>query len=259
MRRHESRKSLSESLDQVRRDWETLGASDPLWAVLMKPGTRNGGWDPAEFLATGREEVDRAMSQLATLTDLDQIHTVLDFGCGAGRLTQALTAYATDVTGLDVSPSMLDVARRLDETDGRCSFVHNTLDDLSLFESAKFDLVYSSLVLQHLPPESARAYLHEFARVVRPGGSIVVQVAGTPTRNVKGLLFRYAPQRLLRFGQRRVLHYPAPMRMEGMTAEDFAAALEPAGVDVAASSEDTTYGGHWSYHRYFALKRTSRD
>jgi ubiquinone/menaquinone biosynthesis C-methylase UbiE len=128
-----------------------------------------------------------------------------------------------------------------------------------MFEEGQFDLVYSSLVLQHLPPASARAYLREFARVVRPGGAIVVQVADTPTRNVKGLLFRYAPQKLLRFGQRRVLHYPAPMRMEGMTAEDFAAAVQPAGVDVVASLEDTTYGGHWSYYRHFGLKRTGRD
>jgi ubiquinone/menaquinone biosynthesis C-methylase UbiE len=251
----ESGGQLSDRLDQVRRDWETLGASDPLWAVLMKPGTRHGGWDRDAFLATGRSEVAEAMTHLARFVELTSIHTILDFGCGAGRLTQALANYADNVTGLDVSPSMLEVAGRLDRTQGKCTFVLNTRDDLSAFADGQFDLVYSSLVLQHLPPADASRFVSEFGRVVRPGGAVVVQVASTPLPNPKGLLFRYAPRKLLRFGQTHVLGYPAPMRMQQMSAATFADALRPWGVDVLDRVEDSTYGGHWTYHRYFAVKR----
>ena len=40
-------------------DWETLGREDPLWAVYVAPGTRDGGWELDDFLSTGRSEVER--------------------------------------------------------------------------------------------------------------------------------------------------------------------------------------------------------
>jgi SAM-dependent methyltransferase len=245
---------VEDRLDEVRRDWERLGREDPLWAVLMKPGTRHGGWDVEEFLATGRTEVDLALARLGELAPDLEVHRALDFGCGAGRITQALRRHAGHVVGVDVSASMLDVARRLDR-DGRCTFVLNTSDDLELFGDGEFDLAYSSLVLQHLPPAAARTFLAELGRVVQPGGAVVVQVATQPTRSAKGLLFRYAPRRLLRFGQRRVLRYPAPMRMHGIDADEVSSALAPVGLEVCDVQEDHSYGGHWTYHRYFALKR----
>jgi ubiquinone/menaquinone biosynthesis C-methylase UbiE len=241
--------------EQVRRDWTRLGADDPLWAVLIRPGTRHGHWDPDEFLATGRQEVEQAVAHLADLGVLRDLHDVLDFGCGAGRATQALAARAPRVVGVDVSPTMLEAARRLDRTDGRCTFLLNEQPDLSAFAEGSFDLVYSSLVLQHLPPELARAYLGEMMRVLRPHGAMAVQVATRPTRSVKGLLFRYAPQPLLRFGQRRILGYPAPMRMHAMSASEFADAVAPYGGRLVDSVEDDTYGGHWIYHRHFAVRR----
>ena len=246
---------MREGLEQVRRDWERLGADDPLWAVLMMPGTRNGGWSVDDFLRTGRLEVEAALRHLRCLTRMPRMCRALDFGSGAGRTTQALADHADTVIGVDAAESMLDLARRLDRTDGRCQFVRNTGDDLSMFESASFDLVYSSLVLQHLPPESARLFLGELARVVRPGGALIVQVATRPTRSVKGMLFRYAPQPLLRFGQRRLLGYPAPMRMHGMAMAEATTILAAHDVDVLDRVADPTYGGHWTYHRYYAVRR----
>lgn len=248
---------VSDELEQVRRDWDTLGAEDPLWAVLMKPGTRHGGWDVEDFLATGREEVDAALRHLATLRPRTQVRRALDFGCGAGRLSQALARHADEVVGVDVAASMLEVARRLDRSDGRCTYVLNERDDLGDFADDSFDLVYSSLVLQHLPPDAARSFLAEFGRVVRPGGGVVVQVASTPLAHPKGLLFRYAPRRLLRFGQQKVLRYPAPMRMHGLSGDDVATALRGSGVEVVDVTEDLTYGGHWRYHRYYAVGRAA--
>jgi SAM-dependent methyltransferase len=246
---------VREGLEQVRRDWERLGADDPLWAVLMMPGTRNGGWSVDDFLRTGRLEVEAALRHLHCLTRPRRMCRALDFGSGAGRTTQALADHADAVIGVDAAESMLDLARRLDRTGGRCRFVHNTGDDLSMFESASFDLVYSSLVLQHLPPESARSFLGELARVLRPGGALIVQVATTPTRSLKGMVFRYAPLPLLRFGQRRLLGYPAPMRMHGMAAAEATTILAAHDVDVLDRVADPTYGGHWTYHRYFAMRR----
>ena len=46
------------NLDSVRRVYEKLGSEDPMWAVLTDDRFRNNNWDPEQFFATGRAEVD---------------------------------------------------------------------------------------------------------------------------------------------------------------------------------------------------------
>jgi SAM-dependent methyltransferase len=73
---------------------------------------------------------------------------------------------------------MIDEARRLNQDlGGRATFEVNAAPDLSLFESGRFDLIYSRLVLQHVPSRQlVLRYIAEFVRVVAPGGPIVFQV-----------------------------------------------------------------------------------
>jgi ubiquinone/menaquinone biosynthesis C-methylase UbiE len=162
------------SLNDVRRDWTTLGAEDPLWAVLVQPGKRGGRWDVEEFLATGRADVEETVRWLGELDLPTRWERALDFGCGVGRLSQALAAHAEEVVAVDIAPPMLDAARRLDRSGGRIRFVLNDAADLSQFPDGHFDLVYSALVLQHLPRPVIDGYLAEFLRVLRPGGIAVV-------------------------------------------------------------------------------------
>ena len=248
-------KGLPVDLGDVQRDWTKLGEDDPLWAVLIQPGTRGGRWDVDDFLATGRAEIDASLDHLRRLMPLPTLDRVLDFGSGAGRLSQALAAHATSVVGVDISEPMIRTARRLDRSD-RCEFVLNQRSDLSVFDDESFDLVYSSLVLQHMPLDVALTFLREMSRVLRPGGALVVQVAATPTRSFKGWAFKYAPKPLLRWAQTRLLGYPAPMRMQAITDQDFVGAVAGS-LTVLDTVTDDTYGGHWVYHRHFAVKRTT--
>ncbi|NHA67242.1 class I SAM-dependent methyltransferase [Phycicoccus flavus] len=238
---------------EARADWALLGERDPLWAVLMRPGTKDGGWDAEEFLATGRAEVAAALDHLRSLGHEPAGDVALDFGCGAGRTAVALAGTFGRVVGLDVSPGMLARARALDPT-GRCEFVLSDREDLSRFPDGSFDLVYSSLVLQHLPPALAWPMLAELARVVRPGGALVVQTTTRVLPSFKGLVFRYAPWPLIRFGQRVLLRYPAPMRMHAFPPARVEAVLAGAGLAVRDRVPDPTYGGHWVYDRWFAVR-----
>ena len=45
-------------LDDVQQNWNQLGNSDPLWAILSHPDKRGQAWDADEFFATGRQEID---------------------------------------------------------------------------------------------------------------------------------------------------------------------------------------------------------
>jgi SAM-dependent methyltransferase len=237
------------SFEAVRRDWTTLGEQDPLWAVYVAPGTRGGQWDVEEFLALGRSDVAEAMAWLDRLGLPTRFGAVLDFGCGAGRLSQALAAHADTVVGVDVSAPMLAVAADLDRT-GRCRFVRNDAPDLRLFDDAEFDLVYSELVLQHLPAPVIDGYLGEFMRVLRPGGLAVLQCTVSPLWTAKGAIWRFVPRSLVRLGQRHVLGYPAPMQMTAYPTRRLAAVVRRHGGEVAGHLIRDDQAMHWRTARY---------
>jgi SAM-dependent methyltransferase len=157
--------------DWERAYWDRQARFDPLWAILSDPSKAGRRWDLRAFLETGRREVSLLMYQLRTLgIDLPR-RSALDFGCGVGRLTQPLAAFFDRVVGVDISPRMVARARELTPA---CEFVVNSGADLAGHEDAAFDLVLSSIVLQHVPRrEWIEAYLREFVRVLAPGGAIV--------------------------------------------------------------------------------------
>jgi SAM-dependent methyltransferase len=246
------------ALDEIHRDWDVLGAADPLWAVLTERGRRGPAWTEEEFLATGRAEVAAAFDRLDRLGLPVGTGRALDFGCGAGRLTAALTERFDEVVGVDIAASMLAEARRMDRSGGRAVFLHNTAPDLALLGSDGFDLVYTDRVLQHLTPGLARGYLAELLRVLRPGG---VHVAGLPDRATVplfGAVARTLPHPVLRFVQRRVLGYPAPMRMHAVPAAEVAALVRANGgrlVDTVAYGADPV----WHHVRHFVVKGGAAD
>jgi len=161
------------SLARHKEDWERLAEADAMWAVLTAPGRKGGRWDADEFFATGEAEVEHVVSTAAGL-GLSRRERALDFGCGVGRLTRALGQRFGHALGLDISEGMVEQARRLNADVPACEFRVNAAPDLGSLESESFDLVYSSIVLQHLP--SARdieRYVAEFLRVARPDGLVV--------------------------------------------------------------------------------------
>jgi 2-polyprenyl-3-methyl-5-hydroxy-6-metoxy-1,4-benzoquinol methylase len=94
---------------------------------------------------------------------------VLEIGCGAGQLTHWLSENGIDVMGVDMSPNLIEYAMR-----GRSSAQFAVMDAQSLaFASQSFDVVLSFDVLEHLPDVSS--HLHEVRRVLREGGSYLLQ------------------------------------------------------------------------------------
>lgn len=164
------------TLDTVRQTFEKLGREDPLYGVLTDHARRYNKWDPSEFFETGVAEVSRMMSSLEAIPLAVARGDALDFGCGVGRLTLALGAHFPRVVGVDIADSMIARAREYNTLGSRVRYEVNTCDDLSLFPDETFDFVYSSIVLQHVPPQSSTRYIREFFRVLRPGGAAVFHV-----------------------------------------------------------------------------------
>lgn len=160
---------------RLRMVWERLAREDPFWAVLMAPDKAGNQWKIDEFYQTGVREVDESLGKLAQHLPGLPRGRALDFGCGAGRLTQALGRHYGQVIGVDVAAGMVELATRHNAAP-HVSFVHNPRSDLRRFESDQFDLVFSLITLQHVPPELIEVYVREFVRIVRPGGALYFQI-----------------------------------------------------------------------------------
>ncbi len=115
----------------------------------------------------------------------------LDAGCGDGALACALASRGAEVTGLDADPLMIDAARARAARNGfPTAFVEGRLERLP-FADAAFDLVTTLAVLCFV--RDGRAALAEMARVLRPGGALVIGELGRGSawaaiRRVRGWL-----------------------------------------------------------------------
>jgi SAM-dependent methyltransferase len=167
-------------LRTLQKSWDEAGQADPLWAILTAPGKEGGRWDLEEFFVSGREEISAALQYVASLGLPSLRGRALDFGCGVGRLTQALAEHFDEADGVDIAPSMVEQARELNRHGDRCRYHVNAEPDLRLFPDSSFDFVYSNLVLQHVGPELACAYMREFVRVLAPGGVALFQLPSEP-------------------------------------------------------------------------------
>ncbi len=121
----------------------------------------------------GESELERAM--LAVFADLLQREDapagpVADLGCGTGRLTAHLHDLGLDALGVDPSPGMLAQARAAHP---HLPFSTGTLTALDLPDaSCAGALSWYSLL--HLPPEHLPTAFAELARVLRPGGLLLL-------------------------------------------------------------------------------------
>ena len=158
------------------RNWEAIGDADPMFGVLSDPAKHGGKWDAAEFFASGRAHVETLLRMLTDARAGFERGTCLDFGCGVGRLTLPLAELFQRTIGVDVALPMIEAARRHQPPDLRCEFIVNRDPDLRRFESGTFDLVHSSLVLQHISADVTPVYIAEFFRIARPGGLVVFQL-----------------------------------------------------------------------------------
>jgi SAM-dependent methyltransferase len=113
---------------------------------------------------------------LAPWLRVDAGTRVLDVGCGVGRWSRLLAARGAEVTGVDLSPTMIGEARRRAAAaglEGRCRFL--VQDSAALDAGGPFDLVLGVTVLQHiLDPHALRSAVERIARHVAPMGRIVL-------------------------------------------------------------------------------------
>lgn len=240
--------------DRYQEQWERLGAHDPYWAVLTDPCKKGGKWDKDEFFASGQREIEQVLKNLVRMG----VHcsgTALDFGCGVGRLCRALSGYFARVIGVDISQAMLDEARVVNRDFPNIEFVHNVARDLRCIPSASIDLVYSNIVLQHMPPAPQRLYVGEFARIVRPGGVAVFQtLARCNQRTLIGWIHLLAGNRILNIARRVIHGKNGVMEIHPLAQNDVLATLTKGDMAVIEIEQYESTGKCFVSYRYYARK-----
>ena len=115
--------------------------------------------------------------------------TILDVGCGSGRLGERIVTEGYRVFGVDVSPGILGVAARRG-----LAGVYGALTTNLPFTHGSFDLVMTIATLHHLKtPTRVAATICEMGRVVRPGGFVVLW-DHNPRNPYWPILMRRCPQ-----------------------------------------------------------------
>jgi SAM-dependent methyltransferase len=143
----------------------TLGPAAPAAVVDTAEGYATwAGW----YDEPGNQLVDIEGPIVRAILDDLPAGTAVDAACGTGRHSLHLAARGHRVIGVDTSPEMLAVARtKLPDGDWRRGDLH----DLPV-EDGEADLVVCALALAHVP--DLAPVFAQFARVLRPGGHLVV-------------------------------------------------------------------------------------
>jgi SAM-dependent methyltransferase len=234
-----------------------MGDLDPCWAILTAPGTKFGKWDLEKFFETGSDEISFVTTAARKLGLPKQHDWALDFGCGVGRLTRALSRDFRNVVGIDISQSMIRQAVALNPQ-VNCQFLQNDSESLP-FPSEQFDFIYSALVLQHVPSQGAiRRYIAEFVRVLTDGGLLVMQIPDyVPLRHrlqARPRLYSWLrsaglSEQLL---YRKLGLHPIPMNF--LPESDVVSIIEAGGGTTLQITADQRAGPHISDRTYYASK-----
>jgi len=133
------------------------------------------------FILGGSEQALRQTT--ADLAQLQPGEAVLDVGCGTGTLALVAKEHvgvAGRVSGIDPSAQLLTRARHKAARRGlEINFQLGVIEQLP-FPDQSFDVVLSTLMMHHLPDDLKRQGLAEIARVLKPGGRLLVVDARRP-------------------------------------------------------------------------------
>jgi SAM-dependent methyltransferase len=229
-------------------DWEVFGASEPFWAILTDEAylRRNLTSETLDrFLASGEGHVERVWRaiQRAGVCPFRPA-SALDFGCGVGRVALALAGRCGSVLGVDVSPSMLQVAERLREERGTGNLSYARVDDSLSGLGGPFDFIHSYIVFQHIPSRRGLRILRALLGTLKAGGACALQfVVTSPHPLLHAPLL--GPLRVARQNLRRLLGRRPRMQMNAYPVNEILALAHAAGL-VAGAIELSDHKRHLS-------------
>lgn len=168
-------------VEKMRQEWDQRARENARHFVA----TAQTEWTDEEYFDSGRKNVYHEI-----LTDLSNVcqgkdpkqMTVLEIGCGSGRITNSLSEVFGEVYAVDISGEMIRQAEEALKDRPNAHVFRNSGSDLKVLGDIQADFAFSYIVFQHIPSrEVIYSYLREVHRLLRPGCLFKLQVQGDAT------------------------------------------------------------------------------
>ena len=160
--------------DATDENWKFYGEKSAYFGVVTWPQFRPENMNEksrADFFKTGEEYIERIVSVIReTIAPEFNPRNALDFGCGVGRLVIPLTKHCVSVTGVDVSPGMLEEAKRNCASQNITSVKFIASMDELIGRTIQFDFVHSFIVFQHIRPKRGYELFKQLIGLLENGG-----------------------------------------------------------------------------------------
>jgi ubiquinone/menaquinone biosynthesis C-methylase UbiE len=170
----------------MRQDWDERARQDAFHYIA----SWRKDWDPETFFQSGEEDYHRFVAPVLSRCHWEpEGRSMLELGCGAGRMTRSFAKRFSRVIASDISAEMLSHARTLSPELSNTTWTLGNGTDFGGVVDQSVDFVFSYLVLQHMPaPDFAFRYIREMLRVLKPDGMFLFQFNSVPkmTMNWKG-------------------------------------------------------------------------
>jgi ubiquinone/menaquinone biosynthesis C-methylase UbiE len=241
--------------DKYEKQWENLGNEDPYWAVLTREGNEGGRWDKDEFFLSGERKIAEVFKNLNQLNANPAIGAAMDFGCGVGRISRALSSRFEKVVGLDISASMLSEAQQSNQDFKNIQFLQNSPTNLACLGEKTFDLITSFIVLQHMPSKRQCAFIEEFAGSLSSGGILVFQ---TPSRrfltSIRSIVSSILPRWLLDIYRGQKYGDNRTMEMHVLPKKKVKRLMRKHNLEMLAALRDNAAGTEFESYTYYLRK-----
>jgi SAM-dependent methyltransferase len=174
-----AKENIARLMQHTEQCWEKLGRAEPYWSVLSHDTFRMGNIEPHHielFYKSGAAAVDDCIRTLERHGQaFDRSWTVLELGCGVGRVGEHFSKAMSRYIGVDVSAEHLAKAKAHFQDkallNGRFSLLRDAIRD-----DSGFDLFYSLIVLQHNCPPMMAWLLDTFLQKLNVGGFVFFQL-----------------------------------------------------------------------------------
>lgn len=156
------------------KSWKKWGEIDPYYGVLSDDKFRKSSIDDNldDFFQSGKDYVEGRISKIENHFGPIEKKKALDFGCGVGRLAFPLSENFASVTGVDISPAMLDEARRISLKTGNEKVEFLLASEFSKLQNGQFDYVNSYIVIQHIETSKGMEIIQKLGQLVADGGAL---------------------------------------------------------------------------------------
>ncbi|WP_444917106.1 class I SAM-dependent methyltransferase [Microbulbifer sp. JMSA003] len=173
------------------KEWEKFGKEDAYYGVLTEEKFRKENLTDSakqDFFKTGQSHVHNILTKVKQhVDDGFVVKRALDFGCGVGRVAIPLAYITEDVTGVDISDSMLMEAKKNSHEQGLKNIEFVKADEKLSLVQRKFNFIHSFIVFQHIPVKKGQRLFSLLLDKLESGGVCVAHFSYAKTSKLKRL------------------------------------------------------------------------